>query len=74
MLKNITLSANKEHIERAREVASYENTTLNQAFRDWLEHYQAKTGEANKYLEVMKKLSKIDSGKKKFSREELNER
>ncbi len=36
MLKNITLSAEKELIENARDRAEAKNTTLNAEFRRWL--------------------------------------
>ena len=35
-MKNITLSAEGELIQQAREVAVRRKTTLNQLFRDWL--------------------------------------
>ena len=38
-MKNITLSAREELIEAARARARAEQTTLNAAFRDWLESY-----------------------------------
>lgn len=74
MLKNITLSAQEEHIARAREIASSEHKTLNQVFREWLEQYQAKAGSVSKFSEVMNQLGHINSGTKKFTRDELNER
>jgi len=39
MLQNITLSAEKELIQRARQRAEAENTTLNAEFRRWLAQY-----------------------------------
>ena len=38
-VQNITLSADKDLIERARLRAAREKTTLNAAFRDWLDRY-----------------------------------
>lgn len=35
-MKNVTLSAEEELIEQARQIARAKHTTLNQAFRDWL--------------------------------------
>lgn len=74
MLKNITLSAEAEHIERARQVAQAENRTLNQAFRDWLLQYQSRVNAQDSYRATMKKLAKVSSGEQGFSREEMNER
>jgi hypothetical protein len=42
MLKNITFSAEKDLIEKAREKARSEKTTLNVAFRRWLKQYTTK--------------------------------
>ncbi|NET58894.1 MAG: hypothetical protein F6K47_22920 [Symploca sp. SIO2E6] len=39
MLKNITLSAEQQLIELARNKATRENSTLNAQFHDWLERY-----------------------------------
>ena len=39
MLKNVTLSAEGVLIQKAREKASNENTTLNFLFRDWIKRY-----------------------------------
>lgn len=38
-MKNITLSADADLIEQARERARREHTTLNAQFRLWLEEY-----------------------------------
>ena len=38
-MKNITLSADETLIQRARLVARARETTLNAAFREWLEQY-----------------------------------
>ncbi len=38
-VKNITLSAEEDLIERARLRAAKQKTTLNAAFRDWLRRY-----------------------------------
>ena len=72
-VKNITLSAEEELIERARLRAAKEKTTLNAAFRDWLERYaEAETGR-QEYEQLMKRLGHARSGRR-FSRAELNER
>jgi hypothetical protein len=42
-MKNITLTADKGLIERARLVARSQDKTLNEAFREWLEQYATQT-------------------------------
>jgi hypothetical protein len=78
MLKNITLSADEELIEKARAVAASENRTLNQVFREWLEQYQSRAESAIEYRNVMDRLSHIQSGSANlsghFSRDDLNSR
>lgn len=73
MLKNITLSADKLLIEKARQQALKEHTTLNSMFREWLNNYVQKENRAKNYKSLMKELSYANPGKK-FSRDELNER
>jgi plasmid stability protein len=73
-MKNITLSAPEELIEKARQRAANKGTTLNNEFREWLKA-QTISGEdrvAN-YEQLMKKLSYVNAGRK-FTREEMNER
>ena len=43
-MRNITLSAEAELIDRARHRAESENTTLNSAFREWLQQYAGQPG------------------------------
>jgi len=74
MLKNITLSAEEDLIEKARAVAASENRTLNQVFREWLEQYQSRADSAIEYRNVMERLSHIQPGTGHFSRDELNSR
>jgi len=73
-MKNITLSAPEELIERARSNATSKGTTLNNEFREWLKT-QSTNGEeaAANYKHLMKQLSHVNSGRK-FTREEMNER
>lgn len=74
-MKNITLSARDEAIERGRQVARSRNTTLNELFRDWLE--QLGDGELREqaYRQQMERLrGRVRTGGRKFSREEMNER
>jgi hypothetical protein len=72
-VRNITLSAEEDLIERARLRAAREKTTLNAAFRDWLFRYAGTETSSQEYRELMKRLKHVRPGKH-FSRDELNER
>jgi len=72
-MKNITLSADENLIEQARSIARSQRKTLNTAFREWLEQYTARCGDAQGYRALMKRLRHVDAGRH-FSREEMNER
>ena len=75
MLRNITLSADKELIEAARERARMERTTLNEQFRRWLADYAGQDDRADLAMSVIGDLqTRLRSGGKRFSREEMNER
>lgn len=73
--KNITFSADDSAIERARETARRRHTTLNEAFRDWLQRYGngGSPSKADEFRELMERLRYADAGRK-FTREEMNER
>ena len=71
--KNITLSASSETIERARLRAREQRTTLNAAFREWLEHYSGGRPTAAEYRQIMSQLRHVRPGRK-FTREEMNQR
>jgi hypothetical protein len=73
VLKNITLSAEEELIERARDKARRERTTLNATFRQWLRQYVSRTAKTADYGSFMGSLSYAKPGRK-FLRNELNER
>ena len=74
-MRNITLSASEEVIERARAVAREHHTTLNQMFRDWLETFDHGTKRIGGYRGLMQRVGeKVDVGRQKFTREEMNER
>jgi len=73
MLKNITLSAEKTLIERARQRAESNNTTLNAEFRRWLEQYVEVPQSASELADLMEQLSYARSGLT-FTRDEMNER
>ena len=72
-LKNITLSASAETIERARLRARERRTTLNAAFREWLERYSGGRPTAAEYRQIMGQLRHVRPGRK-FTREEMNQR
>ena len=71
-MRNITLSADDQLIERARKKAATENTTLNERFRRWLAQYVGEAGAAD-HRRLMKDLKHVRAGRK-FSRDESNER
>lgn len=73
MLKNITLSAEEGLIEKARDKARRERTTLNASFRLWLDQYVGRGAKSADLDSFMESLSYARPGKK-FSRDELNER
>ena len=73
MLKNITLSAEDDLIERARDRARHEKTTLNATFRSWLRQYVNPTAKTAIFSVFMDSLGYAKPGRK-FSRDELNER
>jgi hypothetical protein len=72
-MKNITLSADEDLIERARLIAREQRRTLNQAFREWLAQFSQGAGDAQGFDTLMKRLQHVDAGRR-FSRDELNER
>jgi predicted transcriptional regulator len=73
LVKSITLRADPDLIEKARQVAKSERKTLNAAFREWLASYAFRKGDVEACRALMRRLSHIDAGRK-FSREEMNER
>ncbi len=72
-MKNVTLSAEEELIEQARLVARSQRKTLNQAFREWLSQYTARSGTAQEVDSLMKRLRHVNAGGH-FTRDEMNER
>ncbi len=73
MIKNITLSAEERMIQKAREKAQRQRTTLNALFREWLARYINRQAAGSEYGELMERLSYARPGRH-FSREEMNER
>jgi predicted transcriptional regulator len=72
-MKNITLSADEDLIERARSIARGQRRTLNDAFREWLAQFAKSGGDAQSFDSLMKRLQHLDAGRH-FSRDEMNER
>lgn len=74
MTRNITFSADEALIEEARQAALAENTTLNEQFRLWLEQYARRQRAARAMAVVAELQKKIDTGGRKLTRDERNER
>lgn len=73
-MKNITMSADEDLIERARLIARSQRRTLNEAFREWLGQFTQSAGDAQGFDALMSRLRPhVDAGRR-FSREEMNER
>lgn len=72
-MKNVTLSADPDLIEKARLVAKSQHRTLNAAFREWLEIYAGREGNAEAFRALMSRLGHVNAGRK-FNRDEMNER
>jgi len=72
-MQNITLSAQADVIARARSAAKANQTTLNEAFRKWLESYAAPGFNEREYEELLNRVAYARAGKR-FTREEMNER
>ena len=73
VVKNVTLTADEELIERARHVARSQHKTLNVAFREWLREYVAQDSASGDYDALMAKLSYAHSSGP-YTRDEMNER
>ena len=72
-VKNITLSADDDLIDRARLRASRESKSLNELFRAWLRSYADQPLAGELLDDLHKSLEHVRAGGK-FSREEMNER
>lgn len=70
-MKNITLSADEDLIERARLVARAQGKTLNAAFQEWLAQFAAPSGSAEEAESLMKSLRHVKAGRR-FTRDEMN--
>jgi predicted transcriptional regulator len=72
-MKNITLSADEDLIEQARQVARSQRRTLNAAFREWLLQFTAQAGNGQEVDALMRRLRHVNAGRR-FSRDEMNDR
>ena len=72
-IKNITLSADDDAIQKARSKAKKEGKSLNVKFREWLRQYARPRDDTRNYEKLMASLGHIRAGRK-FSREQANER
>jgi len=72
-MKNLTLSAEEDLIEKARSIARSQRRTLNAAFREWLLQFTAGEGDVQAFDAAMRNLRHVDAGRI-FTRDELNER
>ena len=72
-MKNVTLSADPDLIEKARSIARSQHKTLNAAFREWLERFTGQAGSSQEFDSLMRKLEHVNAGRH-FSRDEMNER
>lgn len=72
-MKNVTLSADEALIEQARLVAQSRHTTLNAAFREWLEQYASQAGGGAAVDALMRRLRHVRASGP-YSRGEMNER
>jgi hypothetical protein len=72
-MRNITLKADEALIKQARLVAQARHTTLNAAFRDWLEHYAAQSRGSADINALMRRLRHVKSSGP-YTRDEMNER
>ena len=71
-MKNITLSADATSIKRAKLVARVRRTTLDAAFRNWLEEYVAQA-EGRRVDILMHELRRLRSAGP-YTRDQMNER
>ncbi len=74
-MKNITLSADENLIEAARERARTEHSTLNEQFRRWLADYVRQRNRTDAAMALIEELrGEVRTGGIKFTRDEMNER
>ena len=72
-IRNITLSAEQDAIQKARSKAQREGKSLNIKFREWLHKYVSPQDYSKNYEKLMGYLKHVSPGQK-FSRHQANER
>jgi hypothetical protein len=72
LVRNITLSADADLIEKARQVAKSEHKTLNVAFREWLKDYISRAASVQDHKALMERLKHINAGGP-YTRDEMHE-
>lgn len=73
-MANLTLTIDQSTLDKARERALAEKTSVNALARDWLEKYASQRENAEKLIALMDDIyarNQPSSGGKKFSRGEL---
>ena len=73
-MKKVTFSVEEELIKKAREVARFQNRTLNAAFREWLVEFSEPARNAEQFTALMKRLRKHVRARPPYTRDEMNER
>ncbi|HEV2646553.1 MAG TPA: hypothetical protein VGU46_09335 [Acidobacteriaceae bacterium] len=73
-MKNITLSADEHLIDEARRAAAEQHTTLNAAFREWLEQFSGRARRMREFDEFFARTTAYVRADRKYTRDELNER
>ena len=73
IIKNVTLSADENLIEKARECARLQKSTLNSLFRQWLFELVKQKESEDRLKSLELRIGYARSGGK-FSREEMNAR
>ena len=72
-MKNVTLSADEDLIEQARQVERSQRRTLNPAFREWLLQFTAQAVGGQGVDALMRRLRHVSSGSR-LSRDEMSNR
>ena len=74
-MKSLTVHADEQLIEAAEARARREKTTLDEKIQTWLTDYAGQSNGARQAMAVVSQLqSKLRTGGRKFTRDEMNER
>ena len=75
MLKNVTFSVEERDIEAARDRARDEHTSMNDLVRLWIGEYGRREDARKRALATIRRIQAYaDTGGRKFTRDEMNER